>query len=79
MTLQQEVIRILREALKERAGEIGQIYSFIEEQGSTGRKQTQLRNKADIDLFIGLSPDEHGKIIRNREAIDKLLNHYAKD
>ena len=31
--------------------------SFIEPQGSTGLKQTSLRDVADIDLFIGLDPD----------------------
>ncbi len=31
--------------------------TFIEPQGSTGLKQTALRDSADIDLFIGLSPE----------------------
>ncbi len=30
--------------------------NFIEAQGSTGIKQTSIRNSADIDLFIGLDP-----------------------
>ena len=30
---------------------------FIEPQGSTGLKQTALKNTADIDLFIGIDPE----------------------
>ncbi len=31
--------------------------TFIEPQGSTGLKQTALKNTADIDLFIGINPE----------------------
>ncbi len=33
------------------------IINFIEPQGSTGIKQTSIRNAADIDLFIGIDPE----------------------
>jgi tRNA nucleotidyltransferase (CCA-adding enzyme) len=60
---QTEVISALRDVLIQRAESIGIHYSFIEPQGSTGRKQTQLRNVADVDLFVGLKPDNHSKIL----------------
>ena len=41
--------------------------SFIEPQGSTGLKQTALKNTADIDLFIGIDP----KIILNHHFSSK--------
>ena len=79
MILQKDVISTLRDAIEKRAVELGHEYSFIEEQGSTGSKQTQLRDQADIDLFIGLSPKEHSSILEDREALDKLLTQYAKE
>ncbi|MCF2136043.1 MAG: hypothetical protein K9W43_02285 [Candidatus Thorarchaeota archaeon] len=54
---QQRVIEILRQALIKEAEKTGRDYRFIEAQGSTGPKQTQLRGASDIDLFVGLSPD----------------------
>jgi len=40
---------------------------FIEPQGSTGLKQTALKNTADIDLFIGIDP----QIILNHHFLSK--------
>ncbi|MHA1772177.1 MAG: hypothetical protein ACTSYL_01240 [Candidatus Thorarchaeota archaeon] len=72
---QQRVIEILRQALIEEAEKIGQDYRFIEAQGSTGPKQTQLRGAADIDLFVSFSPSpgllpETTSSERNRELSD---------
>ncbi len=39
-------------------------YEFVTPQGSTGIKQTHLRNDSDIDLFIFLNPENY------RDAID---------
>ncbi|MFX0059090.1 MAG: hypothetical protein ACFE85_03650 [Candidatus Hodarchaeota archaeon] len=43
--------------LNKTAHELGIKYTQIEPQGSTGIKQTQLRDDFDIDLFIGLDYD----------------------
>lgn len=57
---QKEVIFIkkitekLKELLDKRAKDLNIDYTKIEPQGSTGIKQTQLKNDFDIDLFIGL-------------------------
>lgn len=44
----------LKDLLDKKAKELKIDYTKIEPQGSTGIKQTQLRNDFDIDLFIGL-------------------------
>ena len=45
----------LKILLKKRAQEQNIRYTTMEPQGSTGIKQTQLRNDFDIDFFIGLN------------------------
>lgn len=49
-----EIIDFLTKLLTQKAKELGITFKFIEPQGSTGIKQTQLRNTSDIDLFIGM-------------------------
>jgi tRNA nucleotidyltransferase (CCA-adding enzyme) len=44
----------LKNLLSKRAAELNIFYTKIEPQGSTGVKQTQLKNDFDIDLFVGL-------------------------
>ncbi len=44
----------LKNLLSKKANELNINYTKIEPQGSTGIKQTQLKNDFDIDLFIGL-------------------------
>ncbi|MFW9849016.1 MAG: hypothetical protein ACFFF4_07735 [Candidatus Thorarchaeota archaeon] len=53
---QQHVISTLRTALIEYSVTSGHEYNFIEPQGSTGKKQTQLKGAGDIDLFVALDP-----------------------
>jgi tRNA nucleotidyltransferase (CCA-adding enzyme) len=48
------IINELSSILTKKARILGINYTKIEPQGSTGIKQTQLRNDYDIDLFIGL-------------------------
>ncbi len=48
------IVLRLKHLLKSKAQELGIQYTSIEPQGSTGIKQTQLREDFDIDLFIGL-------------------------
>lgn len=49
-----EIIDFLTKLLAEKAKELDIKFNFIEPQGSTGIKQTQLRTTSDIDLFIGI-------------------------
>ena len=49
-----EIIKKLRKLLDEKAQQLNLKYTKIEPQGSTGIKQTQLKNDFDIDLFVGL-------------------------
>ncbi len=54
-----EIVDVLGVLLKNKAKELNIEYTVIEPQGSTGIKQTQLRNDFDIDLFIGLPHDKY--------------------
>ncbi|MFW9788484.1 MAG: hypothetical protein ACFFE2_07790 [Candidatus Thorarchaeota archaeon] len=84
LDLQNTVIQTLIDALANHTGSQQFSYSFIEAQGSTGKKQTQLRGAADIDLFVGLIPDEYGNILeqplpKRHKAIDDLMNWMIKN
>jgi tRNA nucleotidyltransferase (CCA-adding enzyme) len=73
------VIRELTDALVKQADESRYKYSFIEAHGSTGRKQTQLKGASDIDLFVGLNPENYPDALSKKEperhsAIDVLMN-----
>lgn len=54
LTLINEIVKKLRKLLDEKAQQLNIKYTKIEPQGSTGIKQTQLKNDFDIDLFVGL-------------------------
>ncbi|MFX1303349.1 MAG: hypothetical protein ACFE9X_08335 [Promethearchaeota archaeon] len=54
IALIKEINEKLIDLLDKKAKELDFLYSKIEPQGSTGIKQTQLKNDFDIDLFIGL-------------------------
>jgi len=54
LTLINEIVKKLRKLLDEKAQKLNLKYTKIEPQGSTGIKQTQLKNDFDIDLFVGL-------------------------
>jgi tRNA nucleotidyltransferase (CCA-adding enzyme) len=76
---QSQTISELTSALKLKAKQQGYDYAFIEPQGSTGRKQTQLRGTADIDLFVGLPPQNY-PFLRNpdqderHKMLDELMS-----
>ena len=81
---QNEVITKLTRSLSDRAREAGYSYSFIEPQGSTGMKQTQLHGVADIDLFVALNPDEHQDTlqlpdIERQKALDNLMSELVSN
>ncbi len=85
VVLQQNLIASISDALRERATKINQKYSFIEAEGSTGGKQTQLRGAGDVDLFVGLKPEDFADIIKRpaskRDAalgqvLDRLVDRW---
>ncbi|MFX0186545.1 MAG: hypothetical protein ACFE8A_02290 [Candidatus Hodarchaeota archaeon] len=57
LTVINEIVERLKFLLEKKAKELKIEYTKIEPQGSTGIKQTQLKNDFDIDLFIGLNYD----------------------
>lgn len=76
---QKKVISTLKTALSNYPSSENYSFSFIEAQGSTGRKQTQLRDAADIDLFVGLRPEDYSNILEKplperRNELDELMN-----
>ncbi|MGY5874474.1 MAG: hypothetical protein RTU30_01900 [Candidatus Thorarchaeota archaeon] len=79
---QKTVILKIKEALVAYAEIYGFEYSFIEAQGSTGSKQTQLRDTADIDLFVALNPEDYpiGKTpAAKRTHSDLLFESFVQD
>lgn len=81
---QNKVIKELTSALVKQAEICGYRYAFIEAQGSTGRKQTQLRGAADIDLFVGLRPEEYQDILDRprpdrHKDIDSLMSRLVEN
>jgi len=81
---QARIINQLREALQEKAESIEYVYSFIEPEGSTGKKQTQLKGAADIDLFVALKPEDYPQIFNkeqtvNHQVINDLMNNLVSD
>jgi tRNA nucleotidyltransferase (CCA-adding enzyme) len=84
LELQKTIIDTLKHALSDHPSSANYAYSFIEAQGSTGRKQTQLRGAADIDLFVGLVPQDYTDILDKPEqtkhqALDDLMSNMVKD
>jgi len=84
LDLQKSVIDSLKQALSDHPGSKEYSFSFMEAQGSTGRKQTQLRGAADIDLFVGLKPEDYMSILnkshqKRHHNLDHLMNSMIKD
>ncbi|MHA1863625.1 MAG: hypothetical protein ACTSWA_07640 [Candidatus Thorarchaeota archaeon] len=82
--VQARIINQLRNALQTKAESKEFVYSFIEAEGSTGKKQTQLRGAADIDLFVALRPEDHSEILDRAQtekhgAINDLMNNLVSD
>ncbi|MHA1924384.1 MAG: hypothetical protein ACXABV_04200 [Candidatus Thorarchaeota archaeon] len=73
------IIDSLKQSLERYAKANGFPFHAIEPQGSTGKKQTQLRGASDIDLFVILSQDDFTKQLakdnkKRGEAIDHLMD-----
>jgi tRNA CCA-adding enzyme len=58
LALINDIVEILKNLLEKKAKEQNIDYTVIEPQGSTGIKQTQLKDDFDIDLFVGLPFDK---------------------
>ncbi len=81
---QTKVISKLKQGLIRQSEAAGFQYSFIEPQGSTGKKQTQLRGVADIDLFVGLNPDDYSEVLelpqqQRHSRINHLMDGLVSD
>jgi tRNA nucleotidyltransferase (CCA-adding enzyme) len=68
----------LKKLLNAKAKELGVKYTKIEPQGSTGIKQTQLKDDYDIDLFIGLNYKDFESRYRGLSK-NKLKKETKKD
>ncbi|MBY8997438.1 MAG: hypothetical protein KGD60_06885 [Candidatus Thorarchaeota archaeon] len=84
LDLQKTIIDSLKQALSDHPRSNEYSYSFIEAQGSTGKKQTQLRGAADIDLFVGLKPEAYTAILdkphkKRHQDLDHLMSNMVKD
>lgn len=69
-----KVTGTIRELISERAKDLNIEYTTIEAQGSTGIKQTQLKNDFDIDLFVGLNYEKY-KPKKENLSKNKLKQH----
>ncbi|MHA2042174.1 MAG: hypothetical protein ACW975_09955 [Candidatus Thorarchaeota archaeon] len=77
---QATAIDTLKQSLGHYAAANGFPFHSIEPQGSTGRKQTQLRGASDIDLFVILSQDDFSEELtkdskKRGEAVDHLMDN----
>ena len=75
---------ILKRNLEKIAKTLNIIPSFIQNHGSTGVKQTNLRGTSDLDIFIGLNPSDYSPIIslppkERKKALEDLFLSYVKD
>ena len=73
--LQTRIIEQLSEALHSKGETTDFQYSFISAEGSTGKKQTQLKGAADIDLFVALKPESYP----DRNALDGLMERLVSE
>ncbi|MBY9007825.1 MAG: hypothetical protein KGD63_13870 [Candidatus Lokiarchaeota archaeon] len=68
LTFLDNLIEKLKKILEKKAKELDIKFVSIEPQGSTGIKQTQLKNDSDLDLFIGL---DYNLFKHNYEGLSK--------
>lgn len=66
LALINSIVEKLTHLLEQRAKKQALDYISIEPQGSTGIKQTQLRNDFDIDLFIGLDYEKYKEGLKRK-------------
>ena len=80
-----KIVKELESHLTPRAIELDIKYTKMEPQGSTGIKQTQLKDDFDVDFFIGLDidqfEDKHKKLSKNKlkEASKQYFLHLCNE
>ena len=74
--LQTRIIEQLSEALLSKGETTDFQYSFISAEGSTGKKQTQLKGAADIDLFIALKPECYPDRNTLNDLMERLVSEW---
>jgi len=74
-----EIIDFLTKLLAEKAKELDIKFNFIEPQGSTGIKQTQLRTTSDIDLFIGIDFKPFTKDVISKTKLKQKLKQKFRE
>jgi tRNA CCA-adding enzyme len=81
---QKAAITELTDALKTYGNKEGFKYSRIQAEGSTGRKQTQLRGASDLDIFVVLNPT-HNEMVQKEDPkvktpiVDELMDGLVED
>lgn len=77
---QKEIISHLKQFIEKAAVKKRYKFLFIEAEGSTGIKQTQLRGASDIDIFVALSPNDYKDILKlpKRNMRDRLHKEFEK-
>ncbi|MFO8019156.1 MAG: hypothetical protein R6U96_11005 [Promethearchaeia archaeon] len=83
LNLINRIVEEVKTLLSEKARELDIVYKSIQPQGSTGIKQTQLRNDFDIDLFIGLDYELYNQEIeglsknKRKEQFKSLFKQFC--
>ena len=78
LALINNIVENLKDLLEKKAKQLDLEFTIIEPQGSTGIKQTQLKNDFDIDLFIGLAYNKY-KLKYKGLSKSKLKKESKKD
>ncbi|MFW9934465.1 MAG: hypothetical protein ACFFDU_02895 [Candidatus Thorarchaeota archaeon] len=77
------IFNTVKKAVKLEVEERGIDIAFIELEGSSGRKQTQLRNWKELDIFVGLpvsaQPESLDRKVPSKSSIRRLLKKMVKD
>ncbi len=78
LELIEKIVEKVKKLLDQKAKEIHVEYKIIEPQGSTGIKQTQLKNDFDIDIFVGL-PFDSNNLQYKQMSKNQLKKEAKKD
>ncbi|MFX1369170.1 MAG: hypothetical protein ACFFAY_11265 [Promethearchaeota archaeon] len=81
---QKSAITKITEALAMYGSKAGFRYSRIQAEGSTGRKQTQLRGASDLDIFVVLKPEQYENIQEEEmglrtSKVDEIMNSLVEE
>ncbi len=81
---QKSAITNITEALAMYGNKAGFRYSRIQAEGSTGRKQTQLKGASDLDIFVVLNPEQYENIQEEEmglrtSKVDEIMNSLVEE